>query len=185
MRTSWEIGGVGVEVTVDPLVVDAGRTVLVECAEGGQPRLPDGVVATDEMRERLAATSGSDARPPGTVRRSEDGVTPQLVVGAAPTWVGGHRSEFVQLERIWQSALDAAKETGCPEVAAAAIATGAAGFPVPEASRVAFNTVVRFAQEGPGAVSRVRVHVPAADLETWLDGLDEVMRTMTGTPGAR
>jgi len=101
------------------------------------------------------------------------------VVG--PVWEGGHRSEYVNLERAWFDALHEATRQGFRSVAVPAIRTGPNGFPVPQAARVGLNSVYRFLREEPGKLDRVVVVLEdEASFRDWSDAQHEVTETMLG-----
>lgn len=106
---------------------------------------------------------------------------PVVVRVVGPVWEGGHRSEFVNLERAWFDALREAVKQGCRSVAVPSISTGAHGFPVPQAARVGLNSVYRFLREEPGGLDRVVVVLTdEASFRDWADAQHEITETMLG-----
>jgi O-acetyl-ADP-ribose deacetylase len=58
-----------------------------------------------------------------------------------PIWRGGDAGEARLLASCYRRCLEVADELGAPSVAFPAISTGAYGYPVPEATRIAVDTV--------------------------------------------
>jgi O-acetyl-ADP-ribose deacetylase (regulator of RNase III) len=72
-----------------------------------------------------------------------------------PVWHGGDRSEPSLLARCYRNSLKLAAEHGLHSVAFPAISTGAYGFPLAAAARIAVGEVQRFLSTHPGAISDV------------------------------
>ncbi len=88
----------------------------------------------------------------------------QYVIHAVgPVWQGGHRGEAELLAGAYRRSLELAVEHGCRSIALPALSTGAYGYPMDQASRVALATtreflleralpeLARFVLFGPGA----------------------------------
>jgi O-acetyl-ADP-ribose deacetylase (regulator of RNase III) len=58
-----------------------------------------------------------------------------------PIWEGGHSGEARLLANCYRRCLEVADEIGASSVAFPAVSTGAYGYPVPEATRIAVDTV--------------------------------------------
>lgn len=58
-----------------------------------------------------------------------------------PIWQGGHSGEARLLRNCYRRCLEVADEIGAESLAFPAISTGAYGYPVPEATRIAVETV--------------------------------------------
>lgn len=72
-----------------------------------------------------------------------------------PRWRGGTHREDEQLARCYQSCLQLAVDRGIRTIAFPAISTGAYGFPVPRAARIALRETRRFLAEHPHAFDQV------------------------------
>lgn len=64
-----------------------------------------------------------------------------IIHTATPKWLGGHRGEPALLESCYREALARADEVGAQSVSFPALATGAHGYPLKEAARIAVNMV--------------------------------------------
>ena len=103
----------------------------------------------------------------------------RVIHTVGPRWAGGTRGEADTLAACYRGSLRVARENGLRSVAFPSIATGAYGYPVPDAARVAVSTV-RAELEGVTDLDLVRwVLFSAADLRAYQQALAE----LTG-PGA-
>jgi O-acetyl-ADP-ribose deacetylase (regulator of RNase III) len=66
-----------------------------------------------------------------------------------PIWRGGGEGEEKVLESCYRESLKIALQKGCKSVAFPSISTGAYGYPVEKASRVAIRAVANFLRETP------------------------------------
>jgi O-acetyl-ADP-ribose deacetylase len=86
-----------------------------------------------------------------------------VIHAVGPIWQGGGQDEAELLESAYRSSLELAVEHACRSIALPALSTGAYGFPMDQASRIALATakgflerqsrpeLVRFVLFGPGA----------------------------------
>lgn len=106
----------------------------------------DGAIHRAAGPDLLAACRPLGGCPPGEAR-----ITPGFRLPAAyvihavgPIWRGGQAGEAALLARAYQSSLRLAEARGIPDLAFPAISTGAYGYPLPEATRIALKTVSEF-----------------------------------------
>ncbi|MDH7603940.1 MAG: O-acetyl-ADP-ribose deacetylase [Melioribacter sp.] len=64
-----------------------------------------------------------------------------------PIWKGGNYNEDELLSNCYKNSLKLALENGIKTIAFPSISTGAYRFPVEQASKIAFNTVMEFLQQ--------------------------------------
>ena len=96
-----------------------------------------------------------------------------VIHAVGPVWHGGGSGEDDALARCYRNALGLAAEHGCRSVAFPAISTGAYGFPLERATRIAVREV-RAALSGGGGVERVVFCTfSAGDRETYERALSE------------
>jgi Ca-activated chloride channel family protein len=67
-----------------------------------------------------------------------------IIHTVCPRWQGGHQGESALLRQVYQSCLQLAMHEGIRSIAFPAIGTGALGFPVDLAARIAFETISQF-----------------------------------------
>lgn len=73
-----------------------------------------------------------------------------------PVWRGGDRGEKALLESCYRNSLRLAAEKGLSSVAFPSVSTGAFGYPVKEAARVALGAAAKFIEEEEKSPSLVR-----------------------------
>jgi O-acetyl-ADP-ribose deacetylase len=79
-----------------------------------------------------------------------------------PIWHGGSQGEESTLASAYRNSLDLARQSGIKTIAFPSISTGAYGFPIEKAARIAFKTVSDWVQAHPGEVKEVRFVVFSA-----------------------
>lgn len=72
-----------------------------------------------------------------------------------PIWNSGRDNEEEMLARCYYNSLQLAKEHGIRSVVFPSISTGAYGFSVQKAARIAVNTVAKFIEENPKSMDLV------------------------------
>jgi O-acetyl-ADP-ribose deacetylase (regulator of RNase III) len=90
-----------------------------------------------------------DGCPTGSAVISGAGnLTAKYVIHAVgPVWRGGQRGEAQLLAGAYRRSLELAVEHQCRSIALPALSTGAYGYPIDQAARVALSTAVEFLNE--------------------------------------
>jgi O-acetyl-ADP-ribose deacetylase (regulator of RNase III) len=104
-----------------------------------------------------------------------------------PTWRGGGAGEAELLARAYRSSLRLAVERGLSSVAFPSISTGAYGYPIGEASRIALETIREFLEK-EDKLKEVRLVLYTRDAyEAFEEGFREVFKTWSapGDPSRR
>ncbi len=70
-----------------------------------------------------------------------------VIHAVGPVYRGGNRGEAELLQSAYRRSLEVAKERGCKTIAFPSISTGAYGYPIEEASRIALKTIMDFAEK--------------------------------------
>jgi len=92
-----------------------------------------------------------------------------------PVWHGGRRGEADLLASAYRESLKLASERGLSSISFPSISSGAYGYPVGEASRVAIKAVVSFLQEQATSLRQVAfVLFDPATCEAYSSALDEI-----------
>jgi O-acetyl-ADP-ribose deacetylase (regulator of RNase III) len=80
------------------------------------------------------------------------------------------------LASCYSRSLELAVEHGCRSVAFPSISTGAYGYPIEEASRIALTAIRDFVAANPDALERIEITTfSARDYQTYLRAYDEIM----------
>ena len=99
-----------------------------------------------------------------------------VIHAVGPRWQGGSRGEAELLAGAYCSSLRLGVEKGLRSVAFPSISTGAYGYPIGDAARVALGAVAEFLRKNPGRLDLVRfVLFSASDFEVYGKALDEVL----------
>lgn len=138
------------EQTVDAIVNAANTTLL---GGGGV----DGAIHRAAGPELLAECRGLGGCPTGEARITRGYHLPARFVihTVGPVWAGGTSGEPELLRRCYSSAMQLAADHGVRSIAFPAISTGAYGYPIESAARIAVTTV-RDALSRPTSVEVVR-----------------------------
>jgi len=95
-----------------------------------------------------------------------------VIHAVGPVYRGGASGEAELLASAYRRSLEVAVENGLRSVAFPSIGTGAYGYPVRDAARVALETVTGYLKQNPGALDLVRfVLFTASDYQVYCDAL--------------
>lgn len=72
-----------------------------------------------------------------------------VIHAVGPIYRGGRQREPEQLADAYRTALDLASQNHCTSVAFPAISTGVYGYPMDEAAKIAFRTIIDYLTEHP------------------------------------
>ena len=127
------MGGGGVDGAIHRA---GGPAILEECKQiiSRQGRLPTG---------KAVVTTGGDLK------------AEYVIHTVGPVWGGGSRGEDELLESAYRESLKLAAENNLTSISFPSISTGAYGYPVDEASRIALETVISFLGESTTSIKEV------------------------------
>jgi O-acetyl-ADP-ribose deacetylase (regulator of RNase III) len=104
-----------------------------------------------------------------------------VIHAVGPVWRGGNRGEAELLAGAYRRSLELAVEHGCRSIALPALSTGAYGYPMDQAARVALSTAIAFLREN-GQPQLVRfVLFDAGAYGAFAAALEECRRTALST----
>jgi O-acetyl-ADP-ribose deacetylase (regulator of RNase III) len=136
------------EIEADAIVNAANATLLGGGGVDGAIHHRGGPKILEECK-RLRATEWPDGLPTGCAAITSGGnlKAKHVVHTVGPIWHGGFYEEAKLLKQAYRSSLKLAVTYGLKTVAFPSISTGAYGYPIEEASRVAVGAVKDFLEK--------------------------------------
>jgi O-acetyl-ADP-ribose deacetylase (regulator of RNase III) len=136
------------DVDVDAVVNAANSTLLGGLGVDGAIHSKGGPKILEECK-RIRATTWPDGLPTGyaVITGGGDLKAKHVIHTVGPVWHGGFQGEADLLKQAYRNSLKLAVASGLKTVAFPSISTGAYGYPVEEASRVAIKTVKGFLEQ--------------------------------------
>jgi O-acetyl-ADP-ribose deacetylase (regulator of RNase III) len=133
------------DIEADAIVNAANSTLLGGGGVDGAIHRKSGPKILDECK-RLRATEWPDGLPTGCAVITTGGnlKAKHIIHTVGPIWRGGFQEEAKLLKQAYRSSLKLAVANGLKTVAFPSISTGAYGYPVEEASRIAVGAVKEF-----------------------------------------
>ena len=141
------MGGGGVDGAIHR---GGGPEILRECRRVRQDEWPAGLPAG-----RAVITTGGRL------------MAKYVIHTVGPVWRGGHENEPEVLADCYRNALEIARSRGMKSVAFPSISTGAYGYPIQEASRVALKTVKDYTEKTHALSEVVFVLFSEDDMRTY------------------
>jgi O-acetyl-ADP-ribose deacetylase (regulator of RNase III) len=94
-----------------------------------------------------------------------------------PIWHGGNKGEAETLASAYRESLKLATENRLKSISFPSISTGAYGYPIKEAAKIALNTVVSFLQDNVTSIKEINfVLYDYLTYERYLSALDEIVK---------
>ena len=148
------MGGGGVDGAIHR---KGGPRILEECRKIRQTEYPNGLPTG-----KAVVTSGGNLK------------AKYVIHTVGPVWQDGNEGEAELLADAYRNSLELAVSKRLRTVAFPSISTGAYGYPILEASRVALRTVKMFLENKGDLDEVVFVLFSERDLKTYLAALNEV-----------
>jgi len=102
-------------------------------------------------------------------------IAKKVIHTVGPVWSGGDSKEPKLLGEAYKNSLEIALENGIKTISFPSISTGAYGYPVEKASRVALRSVIEFLKENSG-IKEVRFILHSDhDMKTYEEALTEIL----------
>ena len=133
------------DVEADAVVNAANQTLMGGLGVDGAIHSKGGPKILEECK-RVRATTWPDGLPTGyaVITGGGDLKAEHVIHTVGPVWHGGLQDEAGLLKQAYRNSLKLAVFNGLKTVAFPSISTGAYGYPVEEASRVAVKTIKNF-----------------------------------------
>jgi len=148
------MGGGGVDGAIHR---EGGPKILEECKKIRKTEWPDGLPTG-----KAVITSGGNLK------------ARYVIHTVGPIWRGGNRDEPKLLSDAYWNSMELALSRGLKKITFPSISTGAYGYPIEKASRIALKTVKSFLEE-KGGLEEVRfVLFNKSDLETYRGAIKEI-----------
>jgi len=149
------MGGGGVDGAIHR---KGGPRILEECKKIRETEWPEGLPTG-----KAVITSGGRLK------------ARYVIHTVGPIWRGGNRDEPKLLSNAYRNSLELALTRGLKTIAFPSISTGAYGFPIEKASRIALKTVKSFLDEKDGLEEVRFVLFSRLDLETYEEAIKEIL----------
>lgn len=129
---------------VDAIVNAANQSLL---GGGGV----DGAIHRAAGRQLLEECKTLDGCPTGSAKitRGYKLKARHVIHAVGPRYRDGKHNEPVLLASAYRTCLELASQNQCASIAFPAISTGAYGYPMEEAARIAFRTIIDYLKEHP------------------------------------
>ncbi len=159
---------------VDAIVNAANQTLLGGGGVDGAIHRAGGPAILEECR-RLGGCRTGDAKP-----TTAGNLPARWVIHAVgPVYRGGDSGEAGLLASAYRRSLEVATELGAGSIAFPSISTGAYGYPIREASRIALSECTRWLREHESSIRLVRfVTFSEPDLRVYEDTARELFATL-------
>jgi O-acetyl-ADP-ribose deacetylase (regulator of RNase III) len=166
------------EVDVDAIVNAANSTLLGGRGVDGAIHRKGGPKILEECK-LIRATQWPDGLPTGkAVLTSGGNLKAKYVIHTVgPVWLGGFHVESELLKQAYRNSLKLAVQNGIKTIAFPSISTGAYGYPIEEASRVAVGSVKKFLEKEDKIKKVTFVLFSDLDFAVYLRALKDIVES--------
>jgi O-acetyl-ADP-ribose deacetylase (regulator of RNase III) len=183
-RKEFEVGKTAVhlvkgditEVETEAIVNAANSSLMGGGGVDGAIHRKGGPKILEECKE-IRAKKYPVGLPPGKAVITSAGnlKAKNVIHTVGPVWHGGTRGESEILAEAYRNSLELAVANGVKSVAFPSISTGAYGYPIEDASRIALKTVKNFLEKKGKLVKVVFVLFSQGDIEVYLESAKEIL----------
>jgi O-acetyl-ADP-ribose deacetylase len=164
------------DTEADAIVNAANSSLMGGCGVDGAIHSKGGPKILEECK-RIRATEWPDGLPTGkAVITSGGNLRAKYVIHAVgPIWFGGFHVEAELLKQAYRNSLKLAVAKGIRSIAFPSISTGAYGYPIEEASRIAIKTMKEFLEKDERLEKVIFVLFSERDLEIFLNTAKSIL----------
>ncbi len=131
----------------------------------------------DEECRRIRETEWPEGLPTGKAVITSGGnlKAKHVIHTVGPVWLGGFHVESELLKQAYRNSLKLATAKGLKTIAFPSISTGAYGYPIEEASRVAVKTVKAFLEKEDKLEKVILVLFSEGDFQTYAESAKSIL----------
>jgi O-acetyl-ADP-ribose deacetylase (regulator of RNase III) len=167
------------DVEADAIVNAANSSLLGGGGVDGAIHRRGGPKILEECK-RIRATEWPDGLPTGKAVITSGGnlKAKHVIHTVGPVWLGGFHVEAELLKQAYKNSLRLAVARGLKTIAFPSISTGAYGYPIEEASRLAVKTVKDFLEKEDKLEKVTFVLFSERDFEIYLGAVNSILTTL-------
>jgi O-acetyl-ADP-ribose deacetylase (regulator of RNase III) len=167
------------DVEADAIVNSANSSLLGGGGVDGAIHRKGGPKILEECK-RIRATEWPDGLPTGKAVITSGGnlKAKHVIHTVGPVWLGGFHVEAELLKQAYKNSLRLAVARGLKTIAFPSISTGAYGYPIEEASRLAVKTVKDFLEKEDKLEKVTFVLFSERDFEIYLGAVNSILTTL-------
>jgi O-acetyl-ADP-ribose deacetylase (regulator of RNase III) len=164
------------DVEADAIVNAANSSLMGGGGVDGAIHRKGGPKILEECR-RIRATEWPDGLPTGKAVITSGGnlKAKHVIHTVGPVWLGGFHVEAELLKQAYKNSLRLAAAKGLKTIAFPSISTGAYGYPIEDASRIAVRTVKEFLEKEDKLEKIVFVLFSERDFEIYLETAKSIL----------
>ena len=165
------------DVEADAIVNAANSTLLGGGGVDGAIHRKGGPKILEECK-RIRATQWPDGLPTGKAVITSGGnlKAKHVIHTVGPVWLGGFHVEAELLKQSYKNSLRLAVASGLKTIAFPSISTGAYGYPIEDASRIAVSTVKEFLEKEDKLERAIFVLFSERDFEIYLKTVKNLVK---------
>ena len=165
------------DVEADAIVNAANTTLLGGGGVDGAIHRKGGPKILEECK-RIRATQWPDGLPTGKAVITSGGnlKAKHVIHTVGPVWLGGFHIEAELLKQSYKNSLRLAVAKGLKTIAFPSISTGAYGYPIEDASRIAVSTVKEFLEKEDKLERVIFVLFSERDFEIYLKTVKNLVK---------
>ncbi len=164
------------DVETDVIVNAANSSLMGGGGVDGAIHRKGGSKILEECK-RIRATEWPDGLPTGKAVITSGGnlKAKHVIHTIGPVWLGGFHVEAELLKQAYKNSLRLAVAKGLKTIAFPSISTGAYGYPIEDASRIAVRTVKEFLEKEDKLEKIVFVLFSERDFEIYLETANSIL----------